>query len=79
MTSSEKCRRTAATILGGFFVLTSLVSTGCQVDLAGQVLPSGYYLSDDVQYYAPDAEFKLSREAAMLKERSAEQISEPQQ
>jgi hypothetical protein len=79
MISSDKCRRRAATILGGFLMLASLAATGCQVDVGGQTLPSGYYLSDDVQYYAPGPEFKLAREAAALKEQSAEQISEPQQ
>ena len=79
MNSSEKRRRTAALVLGGLLLFSSLATTGCQVDIAGQTLPSGYYLTDDVNYYAPDAEFKLSREAAMLKERSAEQISEPQE
>jgi hypothetical protein len=49
------------------------------MDIAGQTLPSGYYLSDDVQYYAPGPEFKLAREAAALKEASAANISRPQQ
>lgn len=79
MISFDKCRRQAATILGGFLMLAALASTGCQVDVSGQTLPSGYYLSDDVQYYAPGSEFKLAREAAALKEQSAEQISEHQQ
>ena len=48
------------------------------MDIAGQTLPSPYYLTDDVQYYAPGPEFKLAREAAALKEQSAKQISEPQ-
>jgi hypothetical protein len=56
-----------------------LASTGCQIDVAGQTLPSAYHLSDDVQYYAPDPEFKLSREAAAMAESRANQISEPQQ
>jgi len=38
--------------------------TGCQVDVAGQTLPSPNYMLDDVQYFAPGPEFKLSREAA---------------
>ena len=63
----------------GLLMLMSLASTGCQMDIAGQTLPSGYYLSDDVQYYAPGPEFKLAREAAALKEQSAANISEPQQ
>ena len=48
-------------------------STGCQVDVGGQTLPSGYYLQDDVQYYAPGPEFKLAREAAALEARRREE------
>jgi hypothetical protein len=44
--------------------------TGCQVEIAGQTLPSPYYLTDDVQYYAPGPEFKLAREAAAMQEQS---------
>jgi hypothetical protein len=44
--------------------------TGCQAEYAGQTLPSAYYLTDDVQYYAPGPEFKLAREAAAMKEQS---------
>ncbi len=44
--------------------------TGCQMDIAGQTLPSPTYLSDDVQYYAPGPEFKLAREAAALQEQA---------
>ena len=68
-----------ATLLGaGLMMIASLASTGCQMDIAGQTLPSPYYLTDDVQYYAPGPEFKLSREAAALKEQAAEQISQQQ-
>jgi len=73
-----KNSRSAALILAGLMMLASLASTGCQMDVGGQTLPSAYYLSDDVQYYAPGPEFKLAREAAALKEQSANQISEPQ-
>ena len=48
-------------------------ATGCQVDVGGQTLPSPYYMSDDVQYFAPGAEFKLAREAAAMKAASQEQ------
>jgi hypothetical protein len=43
---------------------------GCQVEMAGQTLPSPYYLTDDVQYYAPGPEFKLAREAAAIQEQA---------
>ena len=68
-----------STIFGGLLILLCVSSTGCQVDIAGQTLPSPYYLSDDVPYFAPGPEFKLAREAAALEEQRALQISEPQQ
>jgi hypothetical protein len=43
--------------------------TGCQVNVGGQTLPSPYYQSDDVQYFAPGPEFKLANEAAALRAR----------
>lgn len=57
----------------GLFGLLSLLGlTGCQVDVGGQTLPSPYYLQDDVQYFAPGPEFKLSREAAAMQAAAAE-------
>ncbi len=44
-----------------------LSMTGCQTDVGGQTLPSPYYMYDDVQYFPPGPEFKLSREAAAMK------------
>ena len=41
--------------------------SGCQVDVAGQTLPSAYYLQDDIQYFPAGPEFKLSKEAAAQK------------
>lgn len=65
-------------LAGGFLLLACGMSTGCQVDIAGQTLPSPYHLTDDVQYYAPGPEFKLANEAAALAEQRAQEISEPQ-
>ena len=48
-------------------LLVSLGFTGCQVDIGGQTLPSPWYLKDDIQYFPPGPEFKLSREAAAQK------------
>ncbi|GIW93992.1 MAG: hypothetical protein KatS3mg110_2033 [Pirellulaceae bacterium] len=60
--------------IGCGLALTCLVvSSGCQITEGGQTLPSGYYLSDDVQYFPKGPEFKLSREAAALKEYKASQ------
>jgi hypothetical protein len=54
------------------------IATGCQVEMAGQTLPSPYYLTDDVQYYAPGPGFKLAREAAAQKEQAEAIESEAQ-
>ena len=76
--SSSTSKRRRSTLFGGLLIVLCLSATGCQMDIAGQTLPSAYYLSDDVQYYAPGPEFKLAREAAALEEQRALQISEPQ-
>lgn len=70
--------RFSLALAGGLAVAGSAL-TGCQVDVAGQTLPSPYYLKDDVQYYAPGPEFKLSNEAAALAEQKANRVSRPQQ
>lgn len=44
------------------FAGTSLLS-GCQVQVAGQTLPSGYYYDDDIQYFPKGAEMKVQKEA----------------
>jgi hypothetical protein len=44
-----------------------VASTGCQVHVAGQTLPSGYYLMDDIQYFPAGSENKLANETAALK------------
>lgn len=43
------------------------LNTGCQVHVAGQTLPSPYYLDDDVQYFPAGPENKLANETAALK------------
>jgi hypothetical protein len=60
-------------VLCGLGLAVSIGATGCQVSIGGQTLPSPWYLTDDVQYYAPGTEFKLSREAAAMKAYKAEQ------
>lgn len=62
-TSNNRCR----VWIAGAMLTACFGLTGCTVDIAGQTLPSPYYLTDDVQYYAPGPEFKLAREAAALK------------
>ena len=62
--------------LCGLGMLAAIGMTGCQVDIGGQTLPSPWYLTDDVQYFPPGSEFKLSREAAAMKAYNAEQARE---
>ena len=53
--------RVSSCAVGLLLVLSSI---GCQSTYNGQTLPSPYYATDDVQYFAPGPEFKLAREAA---------------
>lgn len=63
-----KTKRTASTRCGlAAVALVTLAMTGCQVNVGGQTLPSGYYLTDDIQYFAPGPEFSLENEAAAMK------------
>ncbi len=71
--SGLKTRRPLRSVLAGLGLLAAVSLTGCQVDIGGQTLPSPYYMSDDVQYFAPGPEFKLAREAAALKAAREEQ------
>ena len=59
--------------LCGFGLLAVASGTGCQVTVGGQTLPSAYYFSDDVQYFAPGPDFKLSKEASAMKAYNADQ------
>jgi len=77
-TTDNKQNKLVAICGSCLLLLATVASTGCQIDVAGQTLPSPYHLTDDVQYYAPGPEFKLAREAAVLSEQRAETISEPQ-
>ncbi|MFT5302477.1 MAG: hypothetical protein ACI814_003293 [Mariniblastus sp.] len=65
--------RTLSLLLCGASIVAAVASTGCQMSIAGQTLPSAYYLRDDVQYQAKGHEFKLQREAAALKAARAEE------
>lgn len=60
-------------LLAGLGLALVTLSTGCQVQTGGQTLPSPWYHTDDVQYFAPGPEFKLTREAAAMKAYKAEE------
>ncbi len=60
------------------FAITSLTvacaaSTGCQIDVGGQTLPSPYYIYDDIQYFPAGPEFKLTNEANAMKAAKAQE------
>jgi hypothetical protein len=59
--------------LAALGLCAALGLTGCQSDFGGQTLPSPSYLLDDVQYFAPGPEFKLTREAAAMKAYTTDQ------
>jgi hypothetical protein len=70
---SRKKSRTLSLIVCGAAMISAVASTGCQVSVGGQTLPSAYFMKDDVQYFPKGPEFKLSREAAALKEARAQE------
>jgi hypothetical protein len=51
----QQVRRWA--LWAGLSVGWLLPSVGCQVEYAGMTLPSGKYMHDDVQYFAPGPDF----------------------
>lgn len=57
----------ACMLLLGCAVL-STASIGCQSTVGGQTLPSAWYLRDDVQYFPPGPEFRLSKQVEALEE-----------
>ncbi len=71
----KRTRRLATWILGASVMLTAV---GCQVDMGGQTLPSPYYQFDDVQYFPPGPEFKLTQEAAAMQAAKAEALRRQQ-
>ena len=67
MRRTNKRRQSWRRALISLGVCSTLSVTGCQVDVGGQTLPSPWYQKDDIQYFPPGPEFKLSREAAAQK------------
>lgn len=66
-------RRWLVRLMAAGGMMAALGLTGCQSDIGGQILPSPNYMLDDVQYFPPGAEFKLTNEAAALKEFSEDE------
>ena len=62
-----------AGLVGGIAIAAvSVLSTGCQIDVAGQTLPSPYYQTDDIQFFPAGPEFQLQNEADAMKQYQAE-------
>jgi hypothetical protein len=60
-------------------LLISASSTGCfQTTVAGQTLPSAYFLDDDVQYFSAGPEQKLSNQIRALERYKAERLANQQ-
>jgi hypothetical protein len=64
MRPANERRHSWRRVLISFSLCSAVAASGCQVDVAGQTLPSPWYLKDDIQYFPPGPEFKLSQEAA---------------
>lgn len=79
MTGSINRRHPLRALLVGLGLLAGVGLTGCQSDFGGQTLPSPYYMHDDVQYFPPGSEFKLSKEAAAQKAYNLEQAQQQAQ
>lgn len=76
MKGSFNYRNPLRMLLLALALLAGVGLTGCQTDVGGQSLPSPYYMSDDVQYFPPGAEFKLAREAAAMKAYNQDQAAQ---
>jgi hypothetical protein len=72
MTGFDRSTKLFRTTLAGIGLALSLAASGCQVHVAGKTLPSPFYLSDDLQYFAPGQEFKLANEAAAMRAQAAD-------
>ena len=70
--SRVKCWPKLALLAG---VVFSAAASGCtiQTQVAGQTLPSAYYLLDDIQYFPAGSEFLIPNEAAALEQYRLEQ------
>jgi len=71
--SNNQCRSLRLLLLG-LGATVAIGVAGCQSDVGGQTLPSPYYMDDDVQYFPPGPQMRLSREAAAQKAYNQEQV-----
>ena len=72
----SSCRRFL--LWSGLAIGWLLPSVGCQVEYAGMTLPSGKYMHDDVQYFAPGPDFPWANtQAATQRARPETRPAEP--
>jgi len=50
-------------------------STGCQTQIAGMTLPTGYYLQHRPQYFPEEPDFPLERELGTMQAQTAAAIA----
>jgi len=74
MTDTKRSRAWHLAFLGLILAGGLAPSVGCQVSVAGQTLPSPYYLYDDVQYFPAGSENKLANETAAMKKARADAV-----
>lgn len=72
MTNTKRSQAWKYAFLGLLLAVGLAPSVGCQVSVAGQTLPSPYYLYDDVQYFPAGPENKIANETAAMKKARAE-------
>lgn len=73
--SEKKQSKAGSYLLLGMLLMAGVApSVGCQVSVAGQTLPSPYYLKDDVQYFPTGPLNKLANETAALEKARAESV-----
>ena len=71
-------KTTSKRLASGLLLLTAIGTTtltGCQTDVGGQILPSGYYLRDDVQFHPAGPEFLLYNTERAYQQRQEDQDS----
>jgi hypothetical protein len=74
MTETKRSQAWKFAFLGLMLAGGLAPAVGCQVSVAGQTLPSPFYLRDDVQYFPAGPENKLANETAAQKKARAEAI-----
>ena len=66
--TSRTARALAASLVLSGGAVASLGLTGCQASMAGQTLPSPYYLKDDVQFFPAGPEFQFPNQVRAIEE-----------